>query len=259
MPKFAANLTMLFNEQPFLDRFGAAARNGFKGVEFLFPYEFEPQQVHEQLEKHKLDMVLHNLPAGNWAGGERGIACHPNRIPEFEQGVETALAYASVLGTQRINCLAGIKPQGVADSDARATLVSNLKFAATALKKAGIPLLIEPINTFDIPGFFLSGTRQGLELIESVGSDNLFLQYDIYHMQRMEGELANTIKNHLSVIKHVQLADNPGRFEPGSGEINYRFLLNFLDEAGYEGWVGCEYKPKSGTEAGLGWREELTA
>jgi len=259
MPKFAANLTMLFNEQPFLDRFGAAARNGFKGVEFLFPYEFEPQQVHEQLEQHKLEMVLHNLPAGNWAGGERGIACHPNRIPEFEQGVETALAYASVLGTQRINCLVGIKPEGVADADARATLVSNLKFAATALKKAGIPLLIEPINTFDIPGFFLSGTRQGLDLVESVGSDNLFLQYDIYHMQRMEGELANTIRNHLSVIKHIQLADNPGRFEPGTGEINYRYLLNFLDEIGYEGWVGCEYKPKAGTEPGLGWRQELAA
>ncbi|HEY0585842.1 MAG TPA: hydroxypyruvate isomerase [Pseudoduganella sp.] len=259
MPKFAANLTMLFNEQPFLERFGAAARNGFKGVEFLFPYEFEPQQVHEQLERHKLEMVLHNLPAGNWAAGERGIACHPNRIPEFEQGVETALAYASVLGTQRINCLVGIKPEGVADADARATLVSNLKFAAAALKKAGIPLLIEPINTFDIPGFFLSGTRQGLDLIESVGSDNLFLQYDIYHMQRMEGELANTIKNHLSVIRHIQLADNPGRFEPGTGEINYRYLLNFLDEIGYEGWVGCEYKPKAGTEPGLGWRQELAA
>ncbi len=259
MPKFAANLTMLFNEQPFLERFGAAARNGFQGVEFLFPYEFEPQQLHEKLQQHGLQMVLHNLPAGNWAGGERGIACHPGRVAEFEQGVETALAYADVLGTQRINCLAGIQPEGVSAADARATLVGNLKFAAAALKRAGIPLLVEPINTFDIPGFFLSGTRQGLELIEAVGSDNLFLQYDIYHMQRMEGELANTIKNHLSVIGHIQLADNPGRFEPGTGEINYRYLLNFLDEIGYEGWVGCEYKPKSGTEAGLGWRAELAA
>jgi hydroxypyruvate isomerase len=259
MPKFAANLTMLFNEQPFLERFGAAARNGFKGVEFLFPYEFEPQQLHEQLQRHQLQMVLHNLPAGNWAAGERGIACHPDRVAEFEQGVETALAYASVLGTQRINCLAGIQPDGVSSAAARDTLVRNLKFAAAALKRAGIPLLVEAINTFDIPGFFLSGTRQGLELIEAVGSDNLFLQYDIYHMQRMEGELANTIRNHLSVIRHVQLADNPGRFEPGTGEINYRYLLNFLDEIGYEGWVGCEYKPKSGTEAGLGWRTELTA
>jgi hydroxypyruvate isomerase len=259
MPKFAANLTMLFNEQPFLERFGAAARNGFKGVEFLFPYEFEPQQLHEQLQRHQLQMVLHNLPAGNWAAGERGIACHPDRVAEFEQGVETALAYASVLGTQRINCLAGIQPDGVSSAAARDTLVGNLKFAAAALKRAGIPLLVEAINTFDIPGFFLSGTRQGLELIEAVGSDNLFLQYDIYHMQRMEGELANTIRNHLSVIRHVQLADNPGRFEPGTGEINYRYLLNLLDEIGYEGWVGCEYKPKSGTETGLGWRTELAA
>jgi hydroxypyruvate isomerase len=259
MPKFAANLTMLFNEQPFLERFGAAARAGFKGVEFLFPYEFEPQQVHEQLEKHQLEMVLHNLPAGNWAGGERGIACHPGRVGEFEQGVETALAYASVLGTQRINCLVGIQPDNVERSAAQQTLVRNLRFAAAALKQAGIPLLIEAINTYDIPGFFLSRTRQGLELIEEVGSDNLFLQYDIYHMQRMEGELANTIRNHLSVIRHVQLADNPGRFEPGTGEINYRYLLKHLDEIGYDGWVGCEYKPRAGTEAGLGWRQELAA
>jgi hydroxypyruvate isomerase len=257
MPKFAANLTMLFNEQPFLERFGAAARNGFTGVEFLFPYEFEPQQLHEKLQAHRLEMVLHNLPAGNWAGGERGIACHPGRVGEFEQGVETALAYASVLGTRRINCLVGIQPPDVERNKARQTLVRNLKFAAAALKQAGIPLLIEPINTFDIPGFFLSRTSQGLELIEEVGSDNLFLQYDIYHMQRMEGELANTIRNHLSVIRHVQLADNPGRFEPGTGEINYRYLLNFLDEIGYDGWVGCEYKPRAGTEPGLGWRQQM--
>ena len=257
MPKYAANLTMLFNELPFLERFGAAARNGFKGVEFLFPYDFEPQQLQEQLQQHRLEMVLHNLPAGNWAGGERGIACHPDRVDEFEQGVESALRYAKALGTQRINCLVGIQPAGVEERAARNTLVRNLQFAAASLKQAGIPLLIEPINTFDIPGFFLSGTRQALELIEAVGSDNLFLQYDIYHMQRMEGELANTIRNHLSLIRHVQLADNPGRFEPGTGEINYSYLLNFLDEIGFEGWVGCEYKPKAGTEAGLGWRDHV--
>lgn len=257
MPKYAANLTMLFNELPFLERFGAAARNGFKGVEFLFPYDFEPQQLQEQLQQHRLEMVLHNLPAGNWAGGERGIACHPDRVDEFEQGVETALRYAKALGTRRINCLVGIQPAGVEERVARNTLVRNLQFAAASLKQAGIPLLIEPINTFDIPGFFLSGTRQALDLIEAVGSDNLFLQYDIYHMQRMEGELANTIRNHLSLIRHIQLADNPGRFEPGTGEINYSYLLNFLDDIGYEGWVGCEYKPKAGTEAGLGWRDHV--
>jgi hydroxypyruvate isomerase len=257
MPKYAANLTMLFNDVPFLDRFAAAAQHGFKGVEFLFPYDFEPAQLKERLQQHQLQMVLHNLPAGNWAGGERGIACHPGRVAEFEEGVESALRYAKVLGTQRINCLVGIQPENVELSKAQETLVRNLKFAAAELKKAGIPLLIEPINTFDIPGFFLSGTRQGLGLIEQVGSDNLFLQYDIYHMQRMEGELANTIRNHLSVIKHIQLADNPGRFEPGTGEINYRYLLGFLDDIGYDGWVGCEYKPRGTTADGLGWREEL--
>jgi hydroxypyruvate isomerase len=257
MPKYAANLTMLFNDVPFLDRFAAAAQHGFKGVEFLFPYDFEPAQLKERLQQHQLQMVLHNLPAGNWAGGERGIACHPGRVAEFEEGVESALRYAKVLGTQRINCLVGIQPENVELSKAQETLVRNLKFAASELKKAGIPLLIEPINTFDIPGFFLSGTRQGLGLIEQVGSDNLFLQYDIYHMQRMEGELANTIRNHLSVIKHIQLADNPGRFEPGTGEINYRYLLGFLDDIGYDGWVGCEYKPRGTTAEGLGWREEL--
>jgi hydroxypyruvate isomerase len=164
-----------------------------------------------------------------------------------------------VLDTQRINCLVGIQPINVERGKAQDTLVRNLKFAASALKQAGIPLLIEPINTFDIPGFFLTGTRQGLDLIEAVGSDNLFLQYDIYHMQRMEGELANTIKANLSVIKHIQLADNPGRFEPGTGEINYRYLLAVLDEIGYDGWVGCEYKPRNGTVDGLGWRQQLAA
>ena len=259
MPKFAANLTMLFNELHFLDRFSAASRAGFKGVEFLFPYDFEPAQLAEKLHQFQLEMVLHNLPAGRWAEGERGIACHPDRVAEFEQGVETALQYAKVLGTQRINCLVGIQPVNVERSKAQDTLVRNLKFAASALKQAGIPLLIEPINTFDIPGFFLTGTRQGLNLIEAVGSDNLFLQYDIYHMQRMEGELANTIKANLSVIKHIQLADNPGRFEPGTGEINYRYLLAVLDDIGYDGWVGCEYKPRNGTVDGLGWRQQLAA
>ncbi|MBY0239391.1 MAG: hydroxypyruvate isomerase [Burkholderiaceae bacterium] len=259
MPKFAANLTMLFNELHFLDRFSAASRAGFKGVEFLFPYDFEPEQLAEKLHQFQLEMVLHNLPAGHWAGGERGIACLPDRVGEFEQGVEQAIRYAKVLKTQRINCLVGIPPANVEKQKAQDTLVRNLKFAAKELKAAGIPLLIEPINTFDIPGFFLSGTKQGLDLIEAVGSDNLFLQYDIYHMQRMEGELANTIKNNLSVIKHIQLADNPGRFEPGTGEINYRFLLNYLDEIGYDGWVGCEYKPKNGTVDGLGWRQALAS
>ncbi|WP_256077400.1 hydroxypyruvate isomerase [Massilia sp. YIM B04103] len=259
MPTFAANLTMLFNELQFLDRFGAAAKAGFTGVEFLFPYDFEPEQIAAQLDKHQLQMVLHNLPAGNWAAGERGIACHPGRVQEFRDGVEQAIRYAKTLGTQRINCLVGILPQGVERADAQQVLVQNLKFAADRLKEEGLPLLIEPINTFDIPGFFLSNTRQALELIDAVASDNLFLQYDIYHMQRMEGELAATIKANLHLIRHIQLADNPGRFEPGTGEINYRYLLALLDEIKYQGWVGCEYKPRNGTVDGLGWRSALAA
>ena len=254
MPKLAANLTMLFNEEEFLDRFAAAARAGFRGVEFLFPYAFDADQIADKLNRHQLDLVLHNLPAGDWAAGERGIACHPGRENEFQEGVGQALRYAQVLGVKQLNCLAGIVPSGVTPETARATLLKNLRFAADALQAQGIRLLIEPINTFDIPGFFLSHTAQALALIEETGSDNLFVQYDIYHMQRMEGELANTIRAQLPLIKHIQLADNPGRFEPGTGEINYRYLFRLLDEIGYDGWVGCEYKPRTTTLEGLGWR-----
>jgi hydroxypyruvate isomerase len=254
MTKLAANLTMLFTELPFIERFRAAAQANFKAVEFLFPYAFEPAQIAEQLRKNELELVLHNLPAGNWEAGERGIACHPDRVGEFRQGVDEAIRYAKILGVKQLNCLVGIQPQGVSATAARETLVANLKFAADKLQAEGIALLIEPINYFDIPGFFLNTTKQAAELIASAGSNNLFVQYDIYHMQRMEGELANTIKANLSLIRHVQLADNPGRFEPGTGEINYRFLFRYLDEIGYQGWIGCEYKPKAGTVEGLGWR-----
>ncbi|MDB5761704.1 MAG: hyi [Herminiimonas sp.] len=256
MPKLAANLTMLFNEVGFIERFGAAARAGFRGVEFLFPYAFHADQIADQLSLYQLDLVLHNLPAGNWEAGERGIACHPDRVGEFQDGVGEAIRYAKVLGVKQLNCLVGIAPKNVASEKAYATVVGNLKFASDKLKAAGIRLLIEPINTFDIPGFFLSHTRQALDLIKETGSDNLFVQYDIYHMQRMEGELAATIKANLPMIKHVQLADNPGRFEPGTGEINYRYLFAMLDEIGYDGWIGCEYKPKAGTIEGLKWRAE---
>lgn len=254
MTKLAANLTMLFTELPFLERFRAAAQANFKAVEFLFPYAFEPAQIAEQLRKNELELVLHNLPAGNWEAGERGIACHPDRVSEFRQGVDEAIRYAKILGVKQLNCLVGIQQQGVSVAAARETLVANLKFAADKLQAEGIALLIEPINYFDIPSFFLNTTKQAVELIMASGSNNLFVQYDIYHMQRMEGELANTIKANLSLIRHVQLADNPGRFEPGTGEINYRFLFKYLDEIGYQGWIGCEYKPKAGTTDGLGWR-----
>ena len=253
MPKFAANLTMLFNEVEFLARFEAAARAGFRGVEYLFPYPFSKEQLVEQLGKHKLTQVLHNLPAGDWAAGERGIACHPNRVAEFQDGVGKAIDYATALNCKQVNCLAGIQPKDVTSDAARRTLVDNLKFAANALAAANIRLLIEPINTRDIPGFFLNGTNQALSIIDDVGSANLFLQYDVYHMQIMEGDLAPTIQRNLNRIPHLQIADNPGRNEPGTGEINYPFLFQFIDQLGYEGWIGCEYKPKTTTLDGLGW------
>jgi hydroxypyruvate isomerase len=253
MTKLAANLTMLFNEVDFLDRFDSAARAGFRGVEFLFPYAWPAAQIAERLDACRLELVLHNLPAGDWAAGERGIACHPGREGEFRDGVGAAIGYAKALGVKQLNCLAGIVPQHVSVDAAHRTLVDNLAFAAGQLKAEGIRLLVEPVNTVDIPGFFLHGTRQALELIDETGSDNLFLQYDIYHMQRMEGELAATIRANLPRIRHIQLADNPGRGEPGTGEINYRYLLGMLDEIGYTGWVGCEYKPRASTGQGLGW------
>jgi len=256
MTRLAANLTMLFNEAEFLDRFGHAARAGFRGVEFLFPYAYRAEEIADRLDAWRLTLVLHNLPAGDWAGGERGIACHPGREAQFQEGVGVALDYARALGVTQLNCLAGIAPPGVAHDQAHATLVSNLRFAADALRREGIDLLIEPINTRDIPGFFLHGTRQALDIIAETGADNLFLQYDIYHMQRMEGELASTIKANLGQIRHIQLADNPGRGEPGTGEINYRYLLGMLDELGYGGWVGCEYKPRAATAQGLHWMAE---
>jgi hydroxypyruvate isomerase len=254
MTKLAANLTMLYNEVDFLDRFEAAAKSGFAAVEYLFPYAYPKEQLVELLSRHRLVQVLHNLPAGDWAGGERGIACHPDRIGEFQDGVGKAIAYAQALGCTQVNCLAGIAPPGVDPQKVRATFVDNLRFAADPLGAAGIKLLIEPINTYDIPGFYLSRTQQALDVIRATGSPNVFVQYDVYHMQRMEGELANTIKAHLPQIAHVQIADNPGRNEPGTGEINYRFLLGFLDAIGYDGWIGCEYKPKGKTVNGLGWR-----
>ncbi len=253
MPKLAANLSMLFTEVPFMDRFEAAAKAGFKGVEFLFPYEFDLNQIADKIKANNLQIVLHNLPAGNWGGGERGIACHPNRVGEFQDGVGKGIEAAKKLGVKQLNALSGIVPQGVSADQARATFVSNLKFAAQKLKAEGIRLITEPINTFDIPGFFLNRTQQAVDIIKEVGSDNLFLQHDIYHMQRMEGELANTIKNNIALIKHMQLADNPGRNEPGTGEINYAFLFKLIDDLGYDGWIGCEYRPKTTTAEGLGW------
>lgn len=253
MPRFAANLTMLFNEVPFMERFAAAAKAGFKGVEYLFPYDFAAEDLAKQLSTHGLTQVLHNLPAGDWGKGERGIAIFPDRVDEFKAGVTKAITYAKALKCGQLNCLVGILPQGADKKKHHDTLVSNLKFAASALKNEGIKLLIEPINTRDIPGFFLTSTKQALDILDEVGSDNLYLQYDIYHMQIMEGDLARTMEANLAKIAHIQLADNPGRNEPGTGEINYPFLFGFLDKIGYQGWIGAEYKPAGKTTDGLSW------
>jgi hydroxypyruvate isomerase len=257
MPKFAANLSMLFTELDFLDRFAAAREAGFDAVEFLFPYAYEAEQIARRLLDHRLTLVLHNMPPGDWSKGERGMACDPDRIAEFRQGVQLALDYATRLGVRQLHCMAGILPPRVTPQQARQTLVGNLGYAADELKPHGIKLLIEPINTYDIPGYFLSHSRQALDIIAECRRDNIFLQYDIYHMQRMEGELSNTIKANLPLIAHMQLADTPGRHEPGSGEINYRHLFALLDEIAYTGWIGCEYTPANGTLAGLGWRAAL--
>jgi hydroxypyruvate isomerase len=253
MPRFAANLSMLFTEVDFIDRFAAAARAGFRAVECQFPYAESAETIAAQLHEHDLQMVLHNLPAGDWAAGERGIACHPDRVAEFRQGVAQAIDYATTLGCPQLNCLAGIAPAGVPEDVVRDTFIANLRFAASEMKAVGLRLLVEPINTFDIPGFYVSRTDQALELIDAVGADKLYLQYDVYHAQRMEGELGNTLVRYLSHIAHIQIADNPGRHEPGTGEINYAWLFRHLDAIGYQGWVGCEYKPETTTEAGLGW------
>ena len=258
MTRFSANLTMLFTEVPFLDRFELAAQAGFEAVEFLFPYPYAISDLKSKLEAHHLKLVLHNLPAGDWDNGERGIACLPDRTTEFREGVSKTIEYAIALGVKQVNCLIGKVPAHADPMEVEATVISNLSFASKALSMAGIRLLIEPINTYDIPGFYLNRTDQALKLIDRVGSDNLWLQYDIYHAQRMEGEIAQTLSKHLSRISHIQLADNPGRHEPGTGELNYPFIFSHLERLGYKGWIGCEYKPRETTQAGLHWLEEIT-
>ena len=255
MVQCAANLTMLFTEHAFLDRFAAAAEAGFKAVEFLSPYEYESKQIADALEANGLKLVLHNLPSGDWAGGERGIGCLPDRTDEFRAGVARAIDYASVLGCTRLNCLAGIAPSD--DAAAHRTLVENVRFAAEALRGTGITLLLEPVNTRDVPGFFVSRTAHALAILDEVGDDSVKLQFDIYHTQVMEGDLARRIETHFDRIGHLQLADNPGRHEPGTGEINYPYLFEQIDALGYDGWIGCEYKPKTTTVAGLGWIKEI--
>jgi hydroxypyruvate isomerase len=253
MPQFAANLSMMFTELPFLDRFAAAAQADFKGVEYLLPYDFPAEVLLEQLHRHNLDSVLFNLPAGNWATGERGLACIPGREGEFRAGVAKAIEYATLLKTSRVHAMAGIIPQDATYKEVHATYLANIKYAAGELANHGITLLIEAINTRDIPGYYLNTQTQAHAILQEVGAANLMMQMDLYHMQIMEGDLAVKLRKYARDCGHVQIAGVPGRNEPDTGEIRYPYLFDLLDEIGYSGWVGCEYRPAGKTIEGLGW------
>jgi hydroxypyruvate isomerase len=254
MPRFCANLGFLFTEVDFEQRFECAARAGFLGVEYMSPYDYPVERLKARLAESGLTQVLFNLPAGDWAAGERGMACLPGREAEFRAGVAQGIDYALALGCKQLNCLAGRAPAAAPDAQIRETFKANLRYAANALAGHGIRLLIEPINSrIDMPGFWLDTPAKAIALMSELAEPNLWLQYDIYHAQVMEGDLARTIGDNLSRIAHFQLADNPGRHEPGSGEINYPFLFDLLDRAAYAGWVGCEYQPLAGSEVSLAW------
>jgi hydroxypyruvate isomerase len=253
MARFSANLSMLFTERSFLDRFGAAARAGFRGVEYLGPYGFPAAEIAARLREFGLTQVLFNLPMGDTTKGERGVACLPDRVEEFRAGVAQAIEYARALGCPTVNCLAGNPAPHTKMAEARRTLVENLRYAADRLGEAGVQMVMEPLNRFDFPGYFVTRSSRALDIIDETGSSNIKLQYDVYHMQRMEGDLATTIERLLPRIGHIQIAGNPGRHEPSVGEINFRFLIERLDALGYDGWVGAEYIPRGRTEDGLGW------
>ncbi|HRH14923.1 MAG TPA: hydroxypyruvate isomerase [Azonexus sp.] len=254
MPKFAANLSLLFTDVPFCERFARATAAGFSGVEYLFPYEYPASDIADWLRANDLEQVLFNLSAGDWAAGERGLACLPQRRDEFAESVEQALGYAVALDCRRLHCMAGLRPAGASEAELTEAFVANLRFAADRLATIGVTVMIEPINSrVDMPGYWLDDVAKGFRLLEAVDRSNVKLQYDIYHAQIIAGDLARTLEANIHRIGHVQIADNPGRHEPGSGEINYPFVFGLLDRLGYDGWVGCEYKPLTTTEAGLGW------
>lgn len=255
--KFAANIHYMFTEHEFLDRFAAAARAGFQGVEFPMPYGFPKEMLSGLLKKHNLVQTVFVLPSGNWDAGDRGIAIFPERKEEFRKGIETAIEYARALNCGMINCVPGMTREKGKFQLFTDTLVSNLKYAARRLADEGIKLLIEPANSKDFPGYFLETTKQAMDIIEATGSDNLFIEYDVYHMQIMEGDISNTFGRLKDRIAYIQIADVPGRHEPGTGELNYPFLLRKFEELGYQGWVGAEYLPAGETEAGLGWLRQI--
>jgi hydroxypyruvate isomerase len=259
VPRFDANLSMLYGEHAFLDRFAAARADGFTGVEYLFPYAWPQAALVDALGANGLQQVLFNLPPGDWEAGDRGLACDPDRVGAFQESVGLALDYAAALGCPQCHCMVGLAPAGVDPERLEATLVDNLRFAAAACRDAGVKLLIEAINHRDMPGFHLNTSAQAMDLIEKVGVDNLYFQYDVYHMQIMEGDITPTFQHLIDRIAHVQIADTPGRHEPGTGELNWPFLFAMMDRAGYTGWVGCEYRPLAGTSEGLGWLRDWTA
>ena len=253
MTKLAANISMMFTEVDFLDRFEVAAKAGFKGVEYLFPYDYPAEQIKEKLDQNALTQVLFDFPAGDWDAGERGIGALPDRVGEFQDGVGTAVEYARVLECERLTVLAGNTNSSKTDVAMQQTLINNLKFASNAVVDTNTTILLEAINTIDISGYYVSHTDQSRAAVEAAEADNVKVQYDVYHMQIMEGDVTRAINSNLDVIGHFQIADNPGRHEPGTGEINYDFLLPHIDSKGYEGWVGCEYIPSGDTSSGLGW------
>ena len=260
MPRFAANLSMLYNDVDFLERFAAAARDGFQAVEYLFPYAYAPEQLAALLQEHGLQQVLFNAPPGDWDAGERGIACLPGREAEFREGIAKALQYAQALGCPRIHVMAGLVPQGADAATVRTTYVANVRHAAQQAAPHGVQILLEPINGRDMPGFFLSRQDQAHALVAETGEPNVKVQMDLYHCQIVEGDLAMKIRQYLPTgnVGHLQIAGVPERHEPDVGEINHPYLFQLLDSLGYEGWIGCEYKPARGaaphaTSDGLGW------
>ena len=258
MPRFAANLSMMFNEVPFLDRFKAAAESGFSAVEFLFPYEYSPEEVAGKAKAAGVQIVLFNMPAGNWAAGERGLTGLPGREQEFRDGVATALEYAADLGVPRLHAMAGVAPTGADLAACKATLIANLKYAAAELARHDITLLLEAINTRDMPGYLVNTQKQSAEICAAVGAPNMKMQMDLYHMQVMEGDLATSLKRYASMCGHIQIAGCPERHEPDTGEIRYEYLFKLLDESGYPGWLGCEYRPAGKTTEGLRWLSAAT-
>jgi hydroxypyruvate isomerase len=253
MPKFAANLSFLFQDIPFLDRFAAARQAGFEGVEFLFPYEFPAAEIAKRLKDNALTMCLFNVPPGDWNAGERGMACLPERRAEFRENLKRALEYCAELSCPRLHIMAGLMPEGAKRDVLFATMAANLDLAAEEGAKQGVKPLVEPINRKDIPGYFLASYADAIALIEALGPERVGLQHDLYHAQILEGDVTRLTEAVLPYASHMQIADTPGRNEPGTGEVNWDFVLRRIDEMGYRGWIGCEYRPKGTTEAGLGW------